>query len=241
MNLVTISGTLIRQDQDGRYCLNDLHKAAGGEQKHKPSEWLRIQQAQDLIDELGKAGIPALVSNHGGKTPGTYVCKELVYAYAMWISAPFQVKVIRAYDAMATGQPKPTIENNVSALLLIGDAVAKVAGVKPGMAMAATLDAINVNTGLDVEPMRKALPSSSEPSPKLNPKTIGTKLGMSAQAVNKRLQELGFQKKSERGEWELTESGTEYGEALPFAKNGHAGYQVLWRNNVIEAISARTS
>lgn len=32
---LTIANTTIRQDAEGRYCLNDLHKAAGGEAKHK--------------------------------------------------------------------------------------------------------------------------------------------------------------------------------------------------------------
>lgn len=95
----------IKQDTEGRYCLNDLHRAAGGENKHRPSLWINNQQTKDLIEEVGKAGIPALETNHGGSTPGTFVCKELVYAYAMWISAAFHLKVIRAYDAMVTAPP----------------------------------------------------------------------------------------------------------------------------------------
>lgn len=99
---LAIGEITIRQDEAGRYCLNDLHRAAGGENRHRPSLWIANQQTHGLIDEMAKAGIPALETVKGGDQPGTYVAKELVYAYAMWISPAFHLKVIRAYDAMVT-------------------------------------------------------------------------------------------------------------------------------------------
>ena len=98
---LTISDITIRQDDQGRYCLNDLHKAAGSEDKHRPTYWLKIQQTLDLQKELEIDGIPSIVTKQG---LGTFTVKELVYAYAMWISAKFHIAVIRAYDALITGQ-----------------------------------------------------------------------------------------------------------------------------------------
>lgn len=97
---LTIADTAIRTDADGRYCLNDLHKASGGEKKHGPSYWLGNQQTTELLTELETTGIPVVTVE--GRNGGTYVCKELVYAYAMWISPAFHLKVIRAYDALVT-------------------------------------------------------------------------------------------------------------------------------------------
>lgn len=107
MNELVIAGTVIHQDARARYCLNDLHRAAGGEKRHQPSDWLRTKQTQDLISELCVPGIPGTDQSpvevlQGGAAQGTFVVKELVYAYAMWISPAFHLKVIRAYDAMVS-------------------------------------------------------------------------------------------------------------------------------------------
>ena len=102
---LVIGDLSVRQDEDGRYCLNDLHKASGGENKHAPYRFIRLEQTIDLVNEIEQApdmvlGRKAVNSIHGGNDRGTYVVKELVYAYAMWISAKFHLQVIRAYDSM---------------------------------------------------------------------------------------------------------------------------------------------
>lgn len=105
----------IRKDSEGRFCLNDLHKAAGGEKKHQPSDFLRLTSTCALIRELNETSWnsgeyvravqdqsgdsrSAVKTTVGGSAPGTYVVKELVYAYAMWVSPAFHLKVIRFFD-----------------------------------------------------------------------------------------------------------------------------------------------
>ncbi|PCH95357.1 MAG: DNA-binding protein [Gammaproteobacteria bacterium] len=91
---------------DGLHSLNDLHKAAGNARKHTPSRFIRNEQTQELINEIGQDPDLGLGVNtiHGGINRGTYVCKELVYAYAMWISPKFHLAVIRAFDQMCLTQ-----------------------------------------------------------------------------------------------------------------------------------------
>jgi hypothetical protein len=121
MSALIIANLQIRRDAAGRFCLNDLHQASGGEARHGPDRWFRLKQTEELVHELLKgadrspemangatSGIPAVsemqpvVTMRGGLGQGTYAVKELVYAYAMWISAAFHLHVIRAYDAMVT-------------------------------------------------------------------------------------------------------------------------------------------
>jgi hypothetical protein len=118
MNALMIANTQIRRDRDGRYCLNDLHQASGAEKRHIPSYWLALGKTQELVSEIEfgepvgnlTTGIPvvkAIVATEG-RAGGTYAVKELVYAYAMWINAKFHLHVIRAYDAMVTGDRATT-------------------------------------------------------------------------------------------------------------------------------------
>lgn len=105
MQPLIILDTTIRQDEFGRFCLNDLHRASGGEKKSGPSYFMSRAETRGLIEEIDSenTGIPAFAAERG-RHGATYVAKELVYAYAMWISPSFHLKVIRAYDAMVTAE-----------------------------------------------------------------------------------------------------------------------------------------
>lgn len=117
---ITIANIAINQDNQGRYCLNDLHKAAGSESKHQPAFFMRRNDTKELIAEISSANsqtIPVETITGKNKEQGTYVVKELVYAYAMWISPAFSLKVIRTFDALVN-TPHPDDE---LVTLTIGD------------------------------------------------------------------------------------------------------------------------
>jgi KilA-N domain len=99
-------GTSAIRTIDHLYSLNDLHKASGNEVKHAPNRFLRLDQTKELISEICKSAqlqncLQTLRGCHGG----TYACKELVIAYAAWISAAFHLKVIRVFLSTQTAQP----------------------------------------------------------------------------------------------------------------------------------------
>ncbi|RZN75227.1 KilA-N domain-containing protein [Avibacterium paragallinarum] len=132
MKNLTILNTQIRT-LDNLYSLNDLHRASGSSDKHRPTLFMRNQQTKELIAEINSQrsnsisgqlpSIPASKSIRGGcdtTIRGYWVCQELVIAYAAWISAAFHLKVIRAFMAIngintqpqqiALPEPEPMIQ-----------------------------------------------------------------------------------------------------------------------------------
>jgi hypothetical protein len=98
---LVVLDTPIAKDEGGRFSLNDLHRAAVAsgvaDTSHRPGQFMRNKQTAGLIAEIEKdnAQIRAFKSQRG-RDGGTFACEDLVYAYAMWISAAFHLKVIRA-------------------------------------------------------------------------------------------------------------------------------------------------
>lgn len=122
MNAISVANVAIHQF-DNLYSLNDLHKAAGGEKRHQPANWLRSQQAIDLIEYLKSEELESIQKKQG---LGTFVSKELVVHYGMWISPAFSLKVIRAFldtQEDVSGSPKLETQTTIDERRGLVDAV----------------------------------------------------------------------------------------------------------------------
>lgn len=101
MTNLTILNTSIRT-LDNLYSLNDLHRISGSEKNYQPNFFIRNQQTKELVAEIERSAnsMIALKTVRGGRDPalqGTWACKELVIAYAAWISPAFHLVVLRAF------------------------------------------------------------------------------------------------------------------------------------------------
>jgi hypothetical protein len=110
MNLIKIDEITIDQDENARYSLTALHRASGGEQKHRPKYWLALDKTKEL---LALQPEDALHVQRGGGEQGTYVTKKLIYAYAAWVSAQFYDHVLEVFEKAQT----PTIRDPQLAVL----------------------------------------------------------------------------------------------------------------------------
>lgn len=110
---IHIAGLTIKQSSNGLYSVNDLHRASGGLNKHQPEHWYRLQSTTDLIRFLqsqekntgnGSKNIIETIKGGNDRTAqGTYVCRKLVVAYAMWISPQFYDHVLTVFLEVVDG------------------------------------------------------------------------------------------------------------------------------------------
>jgi len=261
MKHLSIAHVAIRQ-HDGLYSLNDLHQASGGEAKHQPALFLRLDATQALIEEIEKTNSANLQSleignSHstdmqsavktinGGKYRGTYACKELVIAYAAWISAAFHLKVINVFlDNLQTRKPQTPLKQLSDAArafkavfqsLRVLDLDKNAAAIRANQAIRqqGNLDFLAI-TGSE------QLKAENQDSLHYNPTELGEFIGLTARQVNQALLAAGLQIKHGK-RWLPTEEGRPYAYIVDVEKSHNSGapvQQTRWFDSVLPLIQA---
>ena len=244
MNALAIAGTNIRRDIEDRYSLNDLHRAAGGEDRHRPGQFTRTDGFKALVAELETAQIGA-VSVEEGRGGGTYVAEQLVVAYAAWISPKFHLEVINTFLAAKKATVRKAAEYGIAgpvareyrALL----SIAKLSGLKGNQATLAAAQGAEKLTGTNpLALIGQTHLIAAEQVRQYTPTELGKELGESAQAFNKRLERAGLQVKNIHGDWQPTEAGEPFAVLLDTGKHHNSGtpvQQVKWLESVIERLT----
>ena len=232
--LMVIDGVTVRRDPEGRYCLNDLHRAAGGERRHEPTLWRNLQQTGELVQLLSDTGIPVSVIK-GGAGQGTFVCKELVYSYAMWISPEFNLKVIRTFDAAVSQQAISQAADKMQAGVILLDFMQRslnlsnssVLGACQKLQEAAGLPNLAPQYAIDA-PV-DAMDGSSRPTQSLSALLKANGIRLTANQVYHQLAKLGIvEQKTRRSRsgvngikkfWSLTVKGCMYGKNITSPAN----------------------
>jgi hypothetical protein len=105
---IMIGGASVRTDKEGRYSLNDLHRAAVESGKatdsQRPSNFIKSAGIEAFAQVLSEATNIASVVTVKGNKSGTYGVELIAMRYAAWIDPVFEVRVYKTFQAVATGR-----------------------------------------------------------------------------------------------------------------------------------------
>lgn len=254
MSNLIIANVPIRADEAGRFSLNDLHKAAGNHARHQPAQFVRLDSTGELVAELaaeGDMGNPISVIR-GGAEQGSYACKELVYAYAMWISAKFHLQVIRTFDAVVTGAlpapaAKPARAVPTKSPVMVAASMAPTVvralrsfGIDKNAAAIGANQIITAQTGVNLLALagQQHLPTPGQEIC-FTPTELGKRFCQSAVSFNRRITEAGLQERVGK-HWVPTAKGRPHAVVLDTGKAHGSGtpiQQVKWKDSVLAEVA----
>lgn len=104
MKVMLFKTSRIRVDEEGRVCLNDIHRAAGFSKNQKPHDWLRgpsgTKEVSALLNRIAgksriwsKDEIKSAYYTRRGQDGGTWAHENIALGYAAYLSADLAVEI----------------------------------------------------------------------------------------------------------------------------------------------------
>lgn len=212
------------------------------------------------VNHINESGLYALIM---GST------KPEAKRFKHWVTSEVLPSLRReGHYQMGAANPSPISGLDVVAIAMnLDKTIRRVRSKRSAGVVAASLDVIEAQTGIGLDPYRKVLadpaftaripkrPAHEEtvgggkrtlphdPGCKYNPTELGKVVGVSAADMNKLMERAGLQRRSNERlrRWELTPNGQRYAEVVSFTRNGLTGCQILWGAEVLFEIGASDS
>lgn len=159
---------------------------------------------------------------------------ESAKKFKRWVTSEV-LPTLRKEGTYTTKKRNKPIDKAIKQHFNIAQTIIQATGIKPGIAYSVAISEAEKETGYQYEEYKKLLPSADHDVASYNPTKLGEKLEIKAQEVNKRLETLGLQEKKDK-KWRITEQGKLFGEEMPYSRNGHTDYRILWHENVLEKL-----
>lgn len=111
---LTVFDTDVHLDADGRFSLNDIHKAAMdaglATDSQRPGNFLRNKDVIRYVDELNVNAQIRAIKKIAGKTGGSYGVRLVALRYAAWIDAKVEVEVYRTVEKVVDADESLTAD-----------------------------------------------------------------------------------------------------------------------------------
>ncbi len=245
---INIADTVITTDQAGRFCLNDLHKAAMASGKatdsHRPGNFLKSPGVEAFAQILSDAtNIASVETIRGGPRQGSYGVELIVLRYAAWIDPEFEVQVYKTFHSVATGKapaaPKPSAISPAKEFRAIFS-IARLIGLDKNAAAISANQGTAALTGVNMlQLMERTHLATPEQEICFTPTEMGRRFVKSAKDFNQLLAQAGLQEQI-AGHWVPTAKGRAHAVVLDTGKAHSSGtpiQQVKWRDSVLAEVA----
>lgn len=113
---LTVRGRAIRVDENGLTCLNDIWRAAGFSQNHRPHDWQRLPGTNAKIERVlklitgksrnyTKADMQRVYRTRRGADGGTYADPRLALDYAEYLNPALAIEVKEVFLRFKAADP----------------------------------------------------------------------------------------------------------------------------------------
>lgn len=120
---VIVNGVSVRVDEEGRYCLNDLHAAAvlksEATESQRPGNFIKSAQIKRFAHELsGATNVASIKTIKGGLESGVWGLELVAIRYAAWLSPKFEIRVYNTFrEAVLNGVSSMSQLNRLDLLI----------------------------------------------------------------------------------------------------------------------------